>query len=133
MAGVGGSKGGKWRQLYLNNNKKCEKKKVNFIWRFKSFILSQHLIYFKIISLEGIQCGLICIKKWQLCFFFFYGSIGSLNQLKFFFFFYCYSITVVCLYSVMFLKLSLYCFKFVECVIAVYVFVYKYCILIVNV
>ena len=83
MAGVGGSKGGKWRQLYLNNNKKCEKKKVNFIWRFKSFILSQHLIYFKIISLEGIQCGLICIKKWQLCFFFFNGSIGSLNQLQF--------------------------------------------------
>ena len=29
MAGVGGSDGGKWRQLYLNNNfKKREKKEV---------------------------------------------------------------------------------------------------------
>ena len=25
MAGVEGNGGGKWRQLYLNNNKKCEK------------------------------------------------------------------------------------------------------------
>ena len=75
----GRSVGGKWRQLYLNNNKKCGKNKIKLgykekkilksimVWLYKYEYTKTHcIVHFKGVSVWYVNCilkTLLLIKK----------------------------------------------------------------------